>query len=126
MSDERPAGERTVVTTVRGPSNYNPVATVGTSGTPGMRVTVGGLNRIAQELSGEYKVAVLNNYPNGFVSQSGFIPVLVSGSPVISGNVVNLQVYTVSGFGLSGALNIAEVSGANLSSLVVTVVAQGW
>ena len=137
MSKEQPTGVRTVITTVRGPASYISV----TSGGSGFRAAIEGVNQIARELSGEFKIAVLNSYndvPNigntsgagGTIMPGQILPVLVSGSPVISGNVVNIQVFTnMSGIGTSGTAigAFGEVaSGANLSGLVVTVIAQGW
>lgn len=125
MSLENPAGERVVITTVRGPSSYQP---------GGFNATLRGVNQVARELSGEYKIAILNSYPSmsGSVTQSGFVPpyvpTLVSGAPVISGNVVNLQVLTtISGYTAGSGFGYAEVaSGVSLSNLIVSVIAQCW
>lgn len=105
---ENPAGERTVITTVRGPGSYTP---------GGFAVTIPGINQVAKELSGEHKIAVIAN-------GSGFVANVVT---IASGNVATVVMASLTSGVTSASGAGAEVANAvNLSGVKVTIIATGY
>ncbi len=120
MTNERPSGNRTVVTTKKSP--------VGLSG-GFFTFTVDGLEQIATETSGDPKILLMAHNTSGLLAYlaSGMQGVAqLSGAYGISGNSFPVALYSTgtSGVGLSGIVSLA--TGVTTSGIPVTAVVEGW